>query len=1605
MPTKTDRILSYLPGTFRPAPQLSALRAYINAFGSELQLSENKLAEVMQAHWVDFADTGAEWIDDLARIAALYGLAPRPDEGVEEFRQHLKRYVRTFLEGTVTVQGILRITAEALALVIADRYEEMDAWWNRPDTDLISVDFDEADAASQVFGVKSANTSGKAARAAEILGTPDLSAGTDLSQAHKLYIVVDSGTPFEVDLASGAADPASVSLEHIIERINSAAGALLARPVGSRIVLASPTLGIDSRLEVREGPADAATAVMGLLPLSYHGSDPQAASLTGTVDLSAGVDLSETRYLRLLVDNSRLAEIDCAGSDPAHTFLDDIRSAINSALGIDVATHDGRYLSLSSPTSGANSTIAIQRPAAMDATAALFGAAAPLYTGQDAQPAALTGSPDLSEGVDLSRQPLLRLRVDDEPAITINCAGAIPASTSLDEIVAALNAGAGSEIARRDGRRLKLSSPTSGALSEIAVEPLPNDAAPLLLGIPPRLADGSAATVARLVGGMNLAGGVDLTARYLTEISLDGGPFHRIDLRQGAENRRAVRLPELVDRINTALESEAATDDGEHLVLRSLQPGGGSSIRIRPLRSERRRRFVTRAYIAGEAAQAVFGFNTAQASGDDASRAVVAGQPDLSRGVDLRGARFLRLVVDDRLEEFSCAGPRPRATLIEEAADKINQAFGETIALHDGKRLTLISPSAGAASRIAFETPISEDALPVLLGLPPGTTRGQNATAVSFLGVTDLSLGVDLPAQAAVKIGVDGAEAVQINLTGETPAHKSLSELVIAINLGLGTAAARHDGKRLAILSTKNGAASQLIFEVPEGSDATPAVFGIQAPRAYHGADPRPARVTGEPDLSGGKDLGLSRYLNISIDGGPTIEVDCASRAADPANTSLGDVVAAINSAFQAAVASEEADRLVLQSRQKGLSGRVSLAAHTRGDARPLLFGSVPDVTTGSPARPAIITGNVDLLAPANLAQRGLLKIAVDGGAPEEIDVAGLAPEMTSLGEITQAINQVFPGVASATEDQRLRLTSPTSGINSRLELLPLRYLELVEYPGKPRATQAVTLRNAERLVVDNPGAGNEYASLIFQAPQGAAGTALVSFTRGWYVRLLYPLRPGESARLWRTLEGGLQAELTGNDGIRQLLPGSAVRAGPLGAQAAIPFNGSWPIPGGGLQLNNPFTPDLVLVLPRQGWDVSISVREADPGNPVSPLALPEGVQEGDLVSLLGRLRSTESGWRLVDAQDAAIAHLRQGSGAPLQEHADAVIQVNGGYHHGEPPYVLVEQISRRYDVTLQGSRESGEVLEEAFSAVTIGEDPARPESLAWQMQFGAHPSRLARPIQRPEGEALLLERGRSTWIYLECDSSRFDQADFNQSAFAGGRCVEVGIFDVSHFALDAEAMDTVFAAGEPSQASGTDVKLEWIHHQPGAFEVNLPADLPPRFGGRFDQARFASQDGAPEVYPGAVTEPITDQDYMVANIEAKSALIRADVVASIPLGFSPIAMPFRKPRYLKGGDEFNHARMYLSEEGVDGYILLYAREPGPHGNQISVSARKVGPARYDVTITFEGGRFESARQIVLGPDLAALSTDLSKPAAVGVLQAKSAGVNAAVTRERTEER
>ncbi len=448
----------------------------------------------------------------------------------------------------------------------------------------------------------------------------------------------------------------------------------------------------------------------------------------------------------------------------------------------------------------------------------------------------------------------------------------------------------------------------------------------------------------------------------------------------------------------------------------------------------------------------------------------------------------------------------------------------------------------------------------------------------------------------------------------------------------------------------------------------------------------------------------------------------------------------------------------------------------------------MPDATSGTAPAPATITGKVDLLKPADLSRRRVLRLAIDGGAPLDVDVAGAAPKQTFLDEVVAALNAAVPGLAAPTDDSRLRLTSPTAGEDSRLQVLPLRVLEIQEY--SPESVEVVKrVRHGDRVEVVNRGAATTPLEIEIRAPQGALAPGLVDTVSGVEVRFLGVLSAGETVIL-------------------------------------------------------------------------------------------------------------------------------------------------------QPP------------------------------------------------------------------APLLLSRGRTEWLYVEALAARFDEARFDEDSFPGLPGVEAGIFDAGRFS-PAPPVSAVF--GPVETGPGVEVVLRWASHRPGTFTVNLPADLPPRFGGRFDEARFGNPQ--PETHAGAVTEPEGDPKDLIELLKA-SLLVRARRDRNAvrpPLGFEEARVPFRKPRFLTlgsdgaGNGEAQPARLYLFEDGVPGFLEISAVEPGAWGNEISVVTRPAGPGAWDVLVSFPGALFENARETVLGPALPSSAADLLKPGPAGVLQAKAAGIEARVTRDRAE--
>ena len=1568
MPTKTDRILGFLPRTFQKSPRPPVLYPVVDPFGQELQTAENSLSAVMLSHWVDFADKGASTIDDLAKIAALYGLAPRDDESVEEFRQHLKHYARTFLDGTTTVQGILRIAAEVLGLNIADAEADLDAWWNRDTIDLVTIEAQCDDAAQKVLAVTALRVTGTAPLPAQITGSVSLS-GVSLPNPSALHLAIDGAKAVDVTLPSG-----TVTADGIASAINKAMGKTVAHVDGSVLVLASTTLGAGSKLEVLSGASDAAGLVLGLAPRVYQGASAVGATLAGTTDLSAGVNLSQKRYLRLVVDGAHVSEIDCADpSTPAATNLNHIRDAINSGIGINVASHDGRHLILQSPTQGFKSSIALQQATAQDALSLLIGSTAPVQTGRDAAPARVAGSKDLSKGIDLSMASNLQLTIDGVSR-ALNCAGLNPKVTQTLEIVTAINAAFGAAVASPAGTGIAVRSRVTGPTSTIVFgSTVSGDATELIFGIGPRLFFGADATAARIIGTPDLnppsppakRAGVDLAAQYLLQLAVDGGTPITIDLRSQAPNFRAAEPDQVVTAINQAESSPIASTDGHHLILTSVTKGANSSLEIKPLEHPRHRFFVTRALVVDEAAEQVFGTVSAQAQGAPATTAEIVGTNDLSHGVDLRDASTLRISVDNLPpQEIDCAGPRPRATQLTDIVKGINAKLPATPASTDGQHLILTSPSSGSKSRIVIEPPTSSaasDALPQL-GLAAANMRGADASRVSFTSLADLSAGVDLMANASINLEVDSV-GHEINLAKGGPAHLSAAEIAALINVAFKATVCIVSGSRLVLSSPTKGAGSEIGFKKPPGPDATASVFGVSPERIYRGQDLLPASIqSSQVDLSKPVNLSVARKLRLSINGSDPIDVDCAAQAANPAACTLPEIVKSVNAVnptnappFVLASASGDGKHLILTSPTSGFASTLHLQPIPAGDASQKLLGTLDPTEQGQDVGPAAITGSVSVTGSLDLSQRSLMRLAVNGGRPVDVDVAGPFPSATSLDEVVTAINHVFPNVASITPDDKLQLTAPAGFEESSIALLPLRYVEIVEYPPKPAPSFSASLHGGDQFKLDNTGAADSSVALCIEAASGAVDPTFTNLTAGTSVSLHTTLQAGEAACVSFDPDSGLSAQVLAANGTQRALPPEQIHAGSLSYSVIIPFAGQRRLArdsGGaaGLELNNPAAPNVVILRPR---------------------------------------RELAGSTILVKVTAAAAATIM-----PI---FDVEVAVAGG-----------------------------KIAAEVYKGVTIGQgsgDGSLTANINVGVTFKSF-SRLVKAEEISKGSALALPRGLSQWSYTECDGPRYDEARFYdpeavtspdadvEYRYPGKFCEQVGVYNLSRYGQSgdqrADCPMPLYGAFPSPAASPVKVTANWQNYQPGSFVVNLPADLDERFGARFNQsfyasgqARSASQTIPAETYANAVAEPAGDPDNLVTLINAKpSVYVKASLVPDVPLGWTPARMPFRAPQPLTRNPGDDLARLYLTEEGLTGAIRLTALQPGALGDHISVSARLTGPAIYQVDIFFKGSRYENARQVVRGP-LPALGADVGNPGPIGVLHAKAAGVLADVTRDR----
>ncbi len=1613
MATGADRILANLPPTFAPLPRPTALAALADAYGGELAKAENMLAAVMFAHWVDYADTDADDLTDLPLIAALYGLAPRDDETIEGFRAHLKRYIRTFIEGTVTVRGIFRVVAEALGLVIADDYTQLDTWWNRRSGPLLAtVEAAADDAAALLFGIAGASVRGVPARAAQFVGTPDLTQPVDLRGHSILRLAIDGGPVTTFDLAIHLAAAGQADIAAIVAALAALPG-VAAEARAGRLVLRSASAGAASTLELADDPADATPALLGIAPHTYWGSDAVSARVLGSIDLPASLDLTTRRYLRLIIDAKAAHEIDCAGPNPAATTPQQILAAINAGTGAAVASLVGSRLALTTPTVGLTGTIELRVPTAGDAAPLLLGDAERYARGRDAAAARVSGLVNLGAGIDLSQRANLQLALDAFAPMIVNCAGADPHKTLAGEIAAAINAAVGVPVATQNGRTVTLTSQQVGPSAKIRLLHAPaSDALDLIFGFGPRRATGADAAPARLEGLPLPAAGVDLRALQRLSVAVDDGAPTVVDLAKAGLARSDVKPDEIVNAINKAAGQDVASTDGTRLTLASAGSGAEASIALLPIETRRVRPFVSRAFSVDEASKAVLGLFAGSADGTHATAGSLSGNVDVHDGVDLRPSRFLRISVDGGpTRDVDCArfSPRPYAALLHEITKAIDQTCGiDGLASVNDDHLVLTSPNAGRTSGVAL-LPNAGDGARIIFGVDQATATGTAAQHLVFLGLADLANGVDLSAADRVKLAIDGGNAMEIACAGGNPAHTSAAEIASQINAALGGSYASSDGAHVRLASSAAGSASSIAFLTPSQRDATRTIFGVDPPRTYQAADAAPAVLASAHDLPTALDLSAAPFVRLAVDGGAPVLIDC--RGADPAHTSPAEVAAGIAAAIPAAVASAtvQGARVVITAASTGPASRIALQPAGDGDATGLLFGT-PTTTPGSDPQPAQLRGTIDLRLPVDLSRRSVVRLAFDGARATDVDVSGAAPDRTFGDEIVAAVNAAFPGTAALDDSGHLVLTSTLPGESSRIEVQPLRPIEVIEYPPAKASMGPVQVSTGGRLRLVNDGAADAVAAFTFAGGTGLCGLDLIGLTTGFRIHLDAAIVGNEQLSVSAGLDGGIEAAILRADGSKQILAREQVVATPSAVAATVPFDGTRNLctgmPGSraSLALVDPIARNVVVLESTAApGQTAVSV-QCMPANPVQASAVPSGPSRP--LELLGIVLGKGATGTLVDGNGSKIADLRANAGASLADFAGAMVLASGTWFGDDKvPVLAVDTLARIFDIEVAGTAFAGTALDSRAGA----------RSLAARLAE-AGTGVLARDVL--PAEALRLPRGASDWLLVRCAGSRFDADWFEKAHFAGGPCNAAGVFDVSRFnaAADASAASDPSAGeltryGPIAEGDPVAVTVTWQAHRGGAFTVNLPADLPDLFGARFNAARFASPDAQPETYDGVVLDPPSDPQF-VKTILAKSALVRAEAVATVPLGWEAQTVPFVQPRrrFLSGGRADRPSAIYLRQHGVGGAIGIFARDNGAWGDEISLTVRYGGPAIFDLTVAHAAARFENARAIAFaGRILAAGESALPnpvgatlKPGPVGVAQAKAAGIRAVVTRERS---
>ncbi|MFQ3664127.1 MAG: hypothetical protein SNJ69_17265, partial [Chloroflexaceae bacterium] len=771
---------------------------------------------------------------------------------------------------------------------------------------------------------------------------------------------------------------------------------------------------------------------------------------------------------------------------------------------------------------------------------------------------------------------------------------------------------------------------------------------------------------------------------------------------------------------------------------------------------------------------------------------------------------------------------------------------------------------------------------------------------------------------------------------------------------------------RLALTSVVEGPAGRVALGVSSASDAGMLLMGLPPDSVAQGRSAERVVFVGMGDLARGLDISQHYLLRIGVDDRPLREIDLRVGLAPDAPPILSppQLVTAINSALGGAFASHDGRRISISSQTTGSASRVTIEPAGLNDATALVFGlSAPRSYQGQDATRARLVGTVDLSAGVQLGRRRHLSLEVDGELIADIDCAEADAGPTSLADLIRRIERRKPGIVSQV-DGRLVIISPSQGAGSMVAL---------------RVSYAADAR----------------ARLLGDAPPTALGKAGLPAELQGTVALTRPVDLSQRARITLQVDGGKPrtidcageiAARTFSDEvlarINAVFPGLASldAAGRLLLRAAQRVE---------LLAERAFTLFEFTTPPEPRRSPAQDLRHGTSWEVFNPSVRAEPFS-WELTSLSGVDRP-----RLISGSGAALwlnAVIPAGFTLRLSVDEEGVVHATATAP-GRPPLDLVERIEARL--------------------------PGQPVSPPWAELPVTERARIIAAV-------LSLPMGASRWQYTDCYGDRFNAAFYGRrrrrgrqppllvvpAHFAGGElCHAPGIFNQSRYARN-QAEDPLYHTifGSRSAAARPQASSVFVYqvHEAGRFELELPADLPPQFGGRFNQARFAARvvgsaspgfTPRPEeqitpniVYENAIFDLPEDPQALDEQISARPNIVRARVTLIPPEaivsggefptydGIPIYRVPFNLPRPLVGGGPAASARAFLVQDGVLGAVELRAHEPGAWGNAIIVSAPESRtPGGFDITISYTGRAvFENARSKV--------QTQVTRARAAGVL-------------------